>query len=78
MRDYSIVVDEPVGATIYIDDVEIGVVPLGFTKVSGTHTITLSRSGYKTKSYTIDVDSEQTHVNYSFPELVKYDSYEGD
>ena len=49
----------------------IGMSPVNFKKDPGTHTITLRKPGYVTKSYTIQIDDEEKDVTYSFTDLVK-------
>lgn len=67
---YQVYVDAPEGAEVYVDGNYIGISPTSFRKEEGTHVITLRRSGYETRSYTIQVDSEDKDVTYSFAELV--------
>lgn len=67
---YKINVTGPDGASVYFDDAYVGTVPASFAKTSGTHTLTLSLSGYKTKSYTIEVGTEPTDVTFALPDLV--------
>lgn len=68
---YQVYVDAPEGAEVYLDGNYIGISPVSFKKVEGTHVITLRRSGYETRSYTIQVDDEDKDVTYSFAELVE-------
>lgn len=67
---YQVYVDAPEGAEVYVDGNYIGISPISFKKEEGSHVITLRRSGYETRSYTIQVDSEDKDVTYSFAELV--------
>lgn len=67
---YQVYVDAPEGAEVYLDGNYIGISPISFRKVEGTHVITLRRSGYETRSYTIQIDDEDKDVTYSFAELV--------
>ena len=69
---YGIYVDAPTGATLYLDGEEVGEVPCSFTKVKGSHTITLTRDGYATKSYSIYVDGNKKDKVYEFPALERY------
>lgn len=69
LSNYSVYIDAPEGAELYLDGSYVGVVPLCFTKESGTHTITLRKSGYQTRSYTLEIDSEEKDVTYSFSAL---------
>lgn len=70
LAQYKVFVDAPAGAEVYVDGNYVGIAPMSFTKSSGSHIITLRRSGYETRSYTISVDSEYKDVTYSFAELV--------
>ena len=69
LSKYSVYVDAPEGAELYLDGAYVGVVPLSFTKESGTHTITLRKSGYQTRSYSLQIDNEEKDVTYSFSAL---------
>lgn len=64
-------VEGPVGAEVYLDGNYVGIAPAEFKKEAGSHTITLRKSGYQTRSYTIQVNSENKDISYSFSELVK-------
>lgn len=70
LSEYSIYIDAPDGAELYLDGSYVGIVPVKFTKVSGSHTITLRKNGYQTKSYTLQIDTTSKDVTYSFSELV--------
>lgn len=62
-------IDGPEGAEVYLNGNYIGVAPVSFGKEAGTHIITLRKSGYETRSYTIQVDSEEKDIAYSFADL---------
>lgn len=62
-------VEGPQGAEVYLDGTYIGVAPCNTQKVTGNHTITLSKSGYETKSYTINVGNDGKDLTMSFSEL---------
>lgn len=70
LSEFSIYVDAPEGAELYLDGSYVGIVPVKFTKVSGSHTISLRKNGYQAKSYTLQIDSTSKDVTYSFSELV--------
>ncbi len=48
----KIIISKPVGANVYLDGEYVGIAPISFTKVTGSHIITLSMSGCLSKSYT--------------------------
>lgn len=64
-------VETPSDAEVYLDGIYIGLSPCFFEKESGSHTVTLRKNGYVTKSYTIRLDDEKKDVAYSFAELQK-------
>lgn len=72
IEGYGVYVDAPVGANLYVDGEEVGEVPCSFDKVKGSHTITFTRDGYATKSYSIYVDGNKKDKLYEFPELERY------
>lgn len=67
--DAQIRVDSPVDAEVYFDGVYKGVAPVNFKKESGTHVITLRRSGYEAKMYTLEIADDDKDVNIVLPEL---------
>ena len=67
---YKVYIDAPEKAQVYLDGSYVGIVPCSFEKKAGTHVITLRRTGYTTRSYTIEVDSEQKDISYAFADLV--------
>ena len=70
---YKVHIDAPAGAEAYLDGSYIGVTPISFAKSEGSHVVTLRKTGYQTRSYTLQIDGEQKDVNYSFTELLKLD-----
>lgn len=69
IEGYGVYVDAPYGSTLYVDGEEIGAVPCSFDKVKGSHTITLTRDGYVTKSYSVYIDGNKKDKVYEFPAL---------
>lgn len=69
--NHTISVSSPVGVEVYLDNVFKGVSPCSFTKIIGTQTITLSDSGYVTKSYTVDILDDGKDTKLSFADLVE-------
>ena len=66
----QIYVEAPTGAEVYLDGNYIGIAPAHTNKVTGQHVLTLSKNGYVTKSYTINVDSDDRDVTFSFSDLI--------
>lgn len=71
---YRIYIESPKDVEIYQDGIYMGISPVNFTKIAGSHTITLRKDGYVTRSYTIQVDNTESDVTYSFTELVSITS----
>lgn len=68
---YLIYVDAPKKTQVYFDGKYMGVAPISFEKKTGSHIITLRRSGYETKMYTFDISSDNQDVHYVLPDLTK-------
>lgn len=71
---YKVYVDAPEGVEVYLDGNYMGVTPCNFRKTAGTHVITLRKTGYTTRSYTVQVDEEAKDISYSFADLVAGES----
>ena len=69
--DYKVYVDSPKGVEVYLDGNYVGLSPVRFTKTVGRHEITLKKSGYKTKTYTIYLENTKKDETYSFSALEK-------
>ncbi len=68
-KEHSIIINAPEGAEVYLNGTYKGVVPCAFPKQIGTQTITLSKSGYKTQSYTVVISDDSQDISWNFPEL---------
>lgn len=69
-KEYKVHIDKPDGAEVYLDGNYIGIAPVSFKKEAGSHTITLRKTGYETRSYTINVDKEKKDSTFTFADLV--------
>ena len=67
---FYVSVTAPEEAEVYVDGIYVGIAPVRFKKVPGSHEITLRRNGYQTRSYTILLDEEKKDVTYSFSGLL--------
>lgn len=67
---YKVYIDAPEGAEVYVDGNYVGIAPCSFKKTEGSHIIILRRTGYATRSYTVQLDSEEKDVSFSFAGLV--------
>ena len=67
----KVYIDAPKNVEVYLDSNYVGVAPVSFKKTIGSHTVTLRKSGYKTKSYTIYLYNDGEDITYSFPDLEK-------
>lgn len=68
---YKVYVDAPERAEVYVDGNYVGIAPCSFKKSEGIHVITLRRTGYETRSYTVQIDGEEKDTSWSFADLVR-------
>ncbi|MCM1145159.1 MAG: PEGA domain-containing protein [Blautia sp.] len=73
----KVYIDAPVDVEVYMDGSYMGVSPVNFTKVTGSHTIVLRKPGYVSKSYTIYLYDDGQDITYSFTDLEKDGSQSG-
>lgn len=66
----KVTVLKPLGVHVYLDGKYIGVAPISFTKVTGSHIITLSMSGYLSKSYTVTFTDDGSDKNLEYDDLI--------
>lgn len=67
----KLTIDAPKNVEVYVDGSYIGITPVAFSKTAGVHVVTLRAEGYKTKSYTINIENVKSNESMSFSELVK-------
>ncbi len=67
----KVYVDAPQGAEVYADGNYIGIAPTSMPIHTGQMVITLRMTGYQTRSYTLNFESDKADVRYSFSELTK-------
>ncbi|MCM1271977.1 MAG: PEGA domain-containing protein [Clostridium sp.] len=65
----KITIKAPVGVGVYLDGEYMGEAPVTFPKTVGTHTVTLYKTGYLIKSYTIQSTNNGKDDEYSFAAL---------
>lgn len=70
---YKVYIDAPDGVEAYLDGSYIGITPVSFNKTAGSYVVTLRKSGYQPRSYTLQIDAEEKDVNYSFTDLIRLD-----
>ncbi len=68
---YKVFIDAPVDAEVYLDGNYVGMCPCNFRKSAGEHVITLRKTGYETRSYTIQVDEKERDISFSFADLAE-------
>lgn len=69
---YKVYVDAPEGAEVYLDGNYVGISPCSFKKVEGSHIIILRKTGFETRSYTVQIDNEEKDISFSFADLTRY------
>ena len=68
---YKVYVDAPENVEVYLDGNYVGVSPCSFRKTEGVHVITLRKTDYETRSYTVQIDDTERDLSYSFADLVE-------
>lgn len=68
---YYVYITAPSDVEVYIDNVYIGISPLAYAKKSGTHSVTLRKTGYVTRSFNIVIENTAEDVRYAFDTLQK-------
>lgn len=69
-EEHLIYIQNPKGASVYLNGEYKGVSPGSFQKVIGRHVLTFIRQGYQTKSYTIDISDDGMDTYISLPDLI--------
>lgn len=72
--DNRVYIDAPKDVEVYVDSNYVGISPVSFKKTVGSHTVTLRKSGYKTRSYTVYLYNDGEDITYSFEDLEKENS----
>jgi hypothetical protein len=67
---YKVYIDAPTGVEAYLDGNYIGITPVSFNKTAGSFVVSLRKTGYQTRSYTLQIDSEEKDLNYTFTDLL--------
>lgn len=60
---------KPVGATVFFDNKNIGIIPCETVKVTGEHRITIQNNTGASLSYTVDIADDGEDAVFSFPEI---------
>ena len=68
--DNKMYIESPKDAAAYIDGVYIGIVPTSGAKITGNHTITLSKDGCTPRSYSVSIGDDGKDVTFSFSDLI--------
>ena len=69
--DHFIYINNPEGASVYIDGSYIGVSPVKVKKTIGSHMVTLIKEGYITKTHSIMVVDDKEDLYFNFSDLEK-------
>lgn len=68
--EHRIYIQNPSGASVYLNGEYKGTSPGSFQKVIGGHILTFIKKGYQTKSYTIDIADDGLDTYISLPDLL--------
>lgn len=67
---YKVNINAPQSAEVYVDGNYVGIIPTSFAKKAGSHVITIRKSGYQSRTYTVQIDEAQKDIDFSFSELI--------
>lgn len=70
-KDHKVTVSAPAGAAVYVNGTYKGQIPCSFTKMLGSVTLTLTKEGYETKSYHVELPDDSQDISWTFPDLTK-------
>ncbi|MGN0153906.1 MAG: PEGA domain-containing protein [Lachnospiraceae bacterium] len=70
----KVTISAPSGASVYFDGEYLGIAPISFTKVTGSHIITFSKLGYLSKSYTVTFTDDGEDASLKYDELISISS----
>lgn len=68
-KEHKIIVNAPTGAEVYLNGTYKGKIPCEFPKQIGSNTITLSRDGFVTQSYSVTIIDDEQDITWSFKDL---------
>ena len=66
----KVTISAPMGVSVYFDGEYLGIAPISFTKVTGSHIITFSQTGYLSKSYTVNFTDDGKDETLSYEDLI--------
>ena len=75
-EDRSIIVQNPVGASVYLNGKFIGISPCLADKVIGSQVFTFIKEGYETISYTVDIENDGLDTYLSFSDMIATDEFD--
>lgn len=72
--DNKVTITTPSGASVYFDGEYVGIAPISFTKITGSHIITFSKTGYLSKSYTVTFADDGKDSELKYEDLISISS----
>lgn len=72
--DNKVTILTPLDVSVYFDGEYLGIAPISFTKVTGSHIITFSKIGCLSKSYTVTFTDDGKDVELKYDELISISS----
>lgn len=70
----KVTISAPIGASVYFDGEYLGIAPIAFTKVTGSHIITFSKLGFLSKSYTVTFVDDNKDIPLKYDDLISISS----
>ncbi len=69
--EHKIYIQNPIGASVYLNGEYMGKSPGSFKKLVGKHVLTFIKEGYETMSYTVEVKNDHLDTYFNMPDLSK-------
>jgi hypothetical protein len=70
-KKHHIYIQNPIGASVYLNGDFMGISPTSFKKIIGNHVLTFIEEGRETISYTVEVENDDLDTYFTFPDLTK-------
>ncbi len=67
--EHKIYIQNPTGASVYLNGEYMGKSPCSFNKLIGKHVLTFIKEGYDTMSYTVEVKDDNLDTYFNMPDL---------
>lgn len=68
-RNNKLIITQPEGASVYMDGIFVGTIPLTTEKQSGEHVVILRQTGFQSVVYNVSFSEDKNDVTLKFPKM---------